>query len=327
MSKRKALLTALQSALLTALPKALLTTLLAALPTALYGQTQLVIVSGLGGDPKYGDHFATLASSLAEAAHERGGVPDSAIAWFGEASATKSRWYRGASTKPNIEQALTRLAAQPATAVAVILIGHGSGEGAQSRISLPGADLTASDFARLLDAFGERPVAFINMASASGDMLPVLAAKTRVVVTATKSAFERNESQFARYFVNAFARDGADTDKDNRVSVLEAFTYADAETKRFYEEQQLMATEHPQIADAGQLARRFFLTAAAAGGTSSDPRMVALYAERQKLEDQVAALRLRKESMSAPAYDAELERLLVALAEKSAEIRRLEGGQ
>ena len=30
-------------------------------------------------------------------------------------------------------------------------------------------------------------------------------------MTATKSAFERNESQFARFFVGALARDGADT--------------------------------------------------------------------------------------------------------------------
>ena len=306
---------------------ALHTALLTALPIAsAAAQTQLVIVSGLGGDPKYTAEFAAHASGLAQAAHERGGLPDSTITWLGEAAATRSRWYRGASTRVNIEQALERLAGRPASEqVIIVLVGHGSGDGPQTRISLPGADLTAADFARLLARLGDRRVAFINMTSASGDMLPVLAAPGRVVMTATKSAFERNESQFARYFVEAFAKDGADTDKDNRVSLFEAFTYADAETKRFYEDQQRIATEHPQLADEGQLSRRFFLTAGATGATSNDPRVAALYAERAKLEEQVNALRGRKDSMTPDAYDAELERLLVALAEKSAEIRRLEG--
>lgn len=291
-------------------------------------QTHLLIASGLGGDPKYGAEFAQLATSLAKAASERGGLPDSAITWFGEASAEKSKWYRGTSTKENIERALERFAARPATEqVIVVLIGHGSGDGAQTRISLPGPDLTAADFSKLLARLGDRRLAFINMTSASGDMLGVLAAPGRVVVTATKSAFERNESQFGRYFVDAFAKDGADTDKDNRVSLLEAFTYAEAETKRFYENESRIATEHPQIADTSRLARSFFLTAGVSGATSTDPRIIALYAERTKLEEQVVALRARKDQMSADAYDRELERLLVALAEKSEQIRRLEGGK
>jgi len=40
----------------------------------------------------------------------------------------------------------------------------------------------------------------------------------------------------------------------------------------------------------------------------------------------VAALRGRKESMSPAAYDAELERLLVLVAQKTLAIRALSGG-
>ena len=58
--------------------------------------------------------------------------------------------------------------------------------------------------------------------------------------------------------MDAFAKDGADTDKDGRVSLLEAYTYAQAEVKRFYEVDGRLATEHSQIADNDQLARRFF---------------------------------------------------------------------
>ena len=103
-----------------------------------------------------------------------------------------------------------------------MLIGHGSGEGEDTKISIPGPDLSAHDFSVLLGKFATQRVAFVNLTSASGDMLPILSAQNRVVITATKSSFERNESKFAQFFVDALTKDGADTDKDGRVSLLEA---------------------------------------------------------------------------------------------------------
>ena len=301
-------------------------------------QTQLVIVSGLGGQPQYTKSFAQLSTTLAQAAHERWGVPASAIAWLGDTAAPRSSWYKAPSLKANIEQTLSGLAQRPGTEpVILVVIGHGAGEGEDSRVSLPGPDMTTRDFARILSRFGGRPVAFINLTSGSGDMLPLLAAPGRIVVTATKSAFERNESQFARYFVDALTRDGADADKDARVSLLEAFTYAERETKRFYEAESRLATEHAQIADEGQLARRFYIgggrgaadVTVASGAprtTSSDPRIMALYAQRQTLDDELQALKRRKRSMTTDAYERELDRVVLALALKGREIRQAERG-
>lgn len=309
-------------------------------------QSRLVIVSGLGGQPKYTQAFGALSTALAQAAHERAGLAESAIVWLGDTAAPRSRWYRGASTKENVETTLARLAeADSGEQVIVVIIGHGSGEGIETRVSLPGPDMTARDFARTVSRFGKRPVAFINLTSASGDMLPLLAAPGRVVMTATKSAFERNESHFGRFFVDALSRDGADTDKDGRVSLLEAFHFAEAETKRFYETDGKLATEHPQIADESQLARRFFLAGGGGRGpggagradgsagargrlatTSSDPRLASLYGERQRLDEQIQALKNRKTGMTVVAYEQELERLLLALALKAREIRQMERG-
>jgi len=309
----------------------LLVSVLTCVATGAVAQTQLVIVSGLGGAPKYSAEFAVLSHTLAQAARDRAAIPDSAIMWFSEKSAVNSPWYRGISRRENVERAFATLAERPDSnaQLVVVLIGHGSGEGAETRISLPGADLTAADFARMLSRFGQRPVAFINLTSASGDMAQILAAPSRVVMTATKSAFERNESQFARFFVDAFARDGADADKDGRVSLLEAFRFAEAETKRFYENEGRLATEHAQLADEGQLARRFYLAAGGPGGGgagASDARFSALYADRFALDEQIQALKKRKAGMNADAYERELERLLISLALKTREIRKLERG-
>ncbi|MCC6244277.1 MAG: hypothetical protein IT353_15645, partial [Gemmatimonadaceae bacterium] len=51
----------------------------------------------------------------------------------------------------------------------------------------------------------------------------------------------------------------------------------------------------------------------------------ALIAERQALESKVADLRAKKSTMEAAAYDKELERLLLEIAEKSAAIRAAGG--
>jgi hypothetical protein len=304
-------------------------TLLTLVALPLHAQTQLVIVSGLGGDPKYTAQFGELSNALAQAARDRARLSDSSIVWLGDTAApvaAKSRWFRGASTRVNVDQLIARLAARPASEqVVLVLIGHGSGEGPETRISLPGPDITAADFARMLARLGNRRVAFLNLTSASGDMLPVVVGPNRVVMTATKSAFQRNESQFARFFVDAFAKDGADTDKDARVSLLEAFKYAEVETKRYYETDGKLSTETAQIADESRLANRFFLTAGAASAAATG-RLAALYQERSVLDDQIQALRGKKSSMTSDAYDNELEAILLQLARKSREIRQLERG-
>lgn len=309
----------------------------------LSAQTHLVIVSGLGGEKKYSDSFNSISSALADAAIRKFGIPDSDVVWLGEDSVSKAPHFKGQSTKANVERVIGQIAlrAGPGDQVAIVLIGHGSGDGDDSKISIPGPDLTTRDFAQLLGKFPTQKVAFVNLTSASGDMLPLLAAQNRVIITATKSSFERNESIFARYFVDALTKDGADTDKDGRVSLLEAFRYASVETKRVYDTDTRLQTEHAQLEDMGAkagtdapdgrtgegvLARRFFLDGSfATRAGANDPQLAALYKDKFSIEDEVDQLRAKKTTMSADAYDDALEALLVQLARKAKTIREIEG--
>ena len=312
------------------------------LPAGLGAQTQVLVISGLGGDPQYKRAFTDQASRMAGALRDRAKLPVQDVVWLGEDSANASPNYGGISTKVNVERVLRTFLsrARPGGQLVLLLIGHGAGEGTESRISIPGPDITAAEFAKLLAPFASQRVAFVDLTSASGDMVEVLSAPNRVVITATKTALERNESQFSRFFVEAFTKDGADTDKDGRVSLLEAFRYAAAETKRFYDTATKMMTEHAQLDDNGDkvgtaeptgksgdgvLARRFFLDAGAASLAGNDPRLGPLYAERFAIEERLDALRAGKASMGAEAYDDELEKVLVALARKAREIRLIEG--
>jgi hypothetical protein len=246
-----------------------------------------------------------------------------------------------------VEQALERMTGRVRAGdqLFVLLIGHGSATGGESRFNVPGPDITAADFARLLQRFGDQMVVFVNASSASGDFVKALSGPRRVVVTATKSPMERNESVFARHFVDAFAGDGADVDKDGRISVLEAFEYARREVARSYEEENRLQTEHALLDDNGDgvgtgapdgkapdgktpdggVARAIYLSAGRAVANASDPRIAALLKEKDALEARIAALRARKASMDSTAYERELEQLLVELATKNQAIRALEG--
>lgn len=310
-------------------------------------QTHLVIVGGLSGDQEHADAFHRWATVLIDAAKDRYGVPDGNIVYLAEKPDRDPARIRGRSTREHVEQAFAELAARarPDDKVLVVLIGHGSSDGRQTRFNLPGPDLTAADFARLVDRLPAKHVAFANTASASAGFVAALAAPGRAVVSATRSDAERYDTLFGGFFASAFAADEADVDKNGRISVLEAFNYARGQVATAYEREGLLQTEHAVLDDNGdgkpsaepsaqaadgQVAAAFHLDAAGRGRAAeaalpADPALRALYLERQALEERIEALKLLKAGMDPARYAQELETLLVELATKTRAIRQIEG--
>ncbi len=286
-------------------------------------RTHVLIVSGLSGDVTFKKSFDQIASAVKHAARDTWAVSDSSLIVLTEDS-LPSALSNGRSTKDNVSKAFLTLSqrVKAGDVLLVLLLGHGSGEGAGSKVNLPGPDPTAADYAAWLSGFAAQSVVFVNAATGSGDFLPILAGPGRIIVTATRSAVEKNESIFAGVFARALSTDEADADKDGRVSVLEAFRFTTREVAKVYDGSGRLQTEHAQLSDSTRA------TVVSFGKTvvSADPRVATLVAERQALESEVAVLRTRKASMEAAAYDAELERLLLAIAEKSAAIK-LAGGK
>jgi len=302
-------------------------------------QTHVIIVTGASGEPQYAASFHTAGSSLVDALVAKHGLTPEDVIYLAEDPARDKTRIDGKSSKQELTQAIARVAARARAGdrVLLILIGHGSHAGRDSRFNLPGPDLTAAELGVMLEPLRAMQVAVVNTASASGDFVSVLSARNRVVVTATKSSYERNETLFPKYFVAAFATAGADTDKDQRVSLLEAFTYAKREVARAYETDSRLPTEHAMLDDDGDrrgsaepdaragdgvVARRFIVGArtgnAVAVGNGADR---ALVMRKEQLEAQVDSLRRRKETMTAEAYERELERLLVDLARVNQTLR------
>lgn len=282
-------------------------------------RVHVLIITGLAGEPQYRARFLDAAATLADSARSRWAVADSSLIVLGEDPAQDPRHIKAKATKEEVARAFVTLSNRvaPGDIVLVFLNGHGAGEGPQSRVNLPGPDPTAADFAAWISGFTRQTVVFVNAASGSGDFVPVLAGRGRLIVAATKTAIERNETVFAKPFIKALTTGEADADKDGRVSVYEAFDYAKKEVAKLYEVDNKLLTEHAVLSDTA-MAR----TVAFGGKSgSSDPRVIALVAERQELESQVAALRARKSTTDSTTYERELERLLLLIAEKTQAIR------
>jgi hypothetical protein len=324
----------------TLLPIVALLTLMAAAPA--YAQTShLVVIVGLAGEPEHGEAFARWATTLVDAAGRLGVAADKVI-YLAENTAADPERITGRSTKEGVTKAFEKLSASAGAddVVFVVLIGHGTFDGKVAKFNLPGPDMTPADFAPLLERVKSRHVAFINTASASGPFMEALAGNGRTIVTATRSGSERFATLFGGYFVDALAGTDADADRNRRVSVLEAFTWAKREVANAYEREGIMRTENALLNDSGgegspdpepdgkqgKTAAVLSLgTESASDPLPTDPKLRALYEERRDLERRVEALKLMKGAMPADRYATELEKLLTDLALKTRQIREIEG--
>jgi hypothetical protein len=285
-------------------------------------QTHLLVITGVPGDEEHAQQFAKWAEAFIDAAKKKDSVPDANITYLSDRRAARE----------SVEKAVADIAARakPNDGVVVLLIGHGSFNGSTAAFNLPGPDLNADEWAKLLGKLSAQRVAFINTASSSGAFLQPMTAPGRVVVTATKTGGERNETQFPEFFVAAFNDPTADRDRNGHVSIAEAFEYTKTKVTQAFQQKGLLLTEHATMDDSGEghLASTMFLGIGRAEGAlavdTSDPAMKQLVDEKDAIDQQIAALKLRKSGMDEAQYDAQMEKLLTDLALKTKAIRDLQ---
>jgi hypothetical protein len=292
----------------------------------LHAATFYVTVAGLGGEPDYEQRFASQAQEIDKLLHASGS--DSKVTTL----------YGPQATKANVQSALTQVArdAKQNDAFVLMLIGHGSFDGYDYKINLPGPDITGVELGALLDRIPCTRQLVVNMTSASGGSRASLEKANRVVITATKSGNEKNATVFARFWVEALRDPSADTDKNETVSALEAFIYAETKTAQFYETQKRLATEHPILEDTGQgdgerkpspengeglkAAQFALLRIGTAQVAASTPEKKVLLDKRDQLEEQIDKLKYEKAAMPADDYKKQLQDLLIQLAKTQAEL-------
>ncbi|HTV79524.1 MAG TPA: hypothetical protein VMF03_14815 [Steroidobacteraceae bacterium] len=285
-----------------------------------------VNVAGLGGEADYEQRFEALAADLDRIARQTG--PGAHVTTLSGAQATRG----------HLQQVLRDIAdqAHPDDVLVITLVGHGSFDGTQYKFNLPGPDLSAEQLASWCERIPASRQLIVNTTSASGGSVKALQRHDRVVVAATKTGTEKNATVFARYWVEALQDPGADTDKNQVITALEAFSYAARKTAAFYETEKRLATEHAVFeeggrsepvrtasadGDAGRMLASFALVRL--GGTattSSDPAKLALLKQKEQLEQKIDLLKYQRAAMSPEDYRSQLTQALVALAKVQQEL-------
>jgi uncharacterized caspase-like protein len=279
--------------------------------TPAFSATYILTVAGLGGEPDYDQRF-TLWANDTDKILRGGGQTDRVVETLKGADATKAK----------MEASLNKIASQAKQQDAFILmmIGHGTFDGQEYKFNLPGPDISGTELAGLLNKIPAGRQLIVDMTSCSGGISAMLKKDNRTVITATKSGTEKNATVFARYWVDALRDNAADTDKNETISALEAFQYADRKTSQFYSEQKRLATEHPQIDDQQRAASFALLKFGQAASVANDPAKKDLLTKRDDVENKIDALKYNKSLMSPEDYRKQLTQLMVDLAKVQAEI-------
>jgi hypothetical protein len=291
-----------------------------------------LIVSGANGEASYAEQYAQWRQLTVTALLEKAGFDDSHIVTLFDGG-DESRVSSAAGLRRSVEAIRAKMGADDL--LFVLLIGHGSFDGTEAKFNLVGPDLSSADWAALLKPLPGQ-LLLVNTTAASFPFLQHLAGRRRVVITATDSVAQRFDTMFPEFFVKALTDEAADLDKNGRVSAWEAFAAASAGVRRYYTQRGQLATEHAVLDDNGDgigreaggdgtdgsLASRLYLDPDVPGGAPTDEELLRLLQRQAMLQQDADELKQRRQLMTPDEYQQEFERLMLALASVSRDIRR-----
>jgi hypothetical protein len=295
--------------------------LLAAATLSLRADSYFLTVAGLGGEDQYEQRFSGWTSDLNKLLKAE---PGAKVDSLGGKDATRA----------NIEAKLRALATQTKAddSLVLVLIGHGTYDDLDYKFN---PDLSATELAGLLDKVPAKQV-IVNATSSSGGSLSTLQKAKRVVITATKAGGEKNATVFMRFFIESLRDPNADTDKNQSISVLEAFRYAEEKTAKYFETQKRLATEHALIEDLGKgegvkapsaengegliAGRQVLLHLGSVASIVNDPAKQKLLKQKDDLETQIDELKYRKAAVPQREYQQQMRQMLLELAKVQEEL-------
>ncbi len=307
------------------------------LPAFAHAELYITIVQGLGGMPEYQQEFDTVREKIAAASVTL--TNEERVFTFTGESATREALLAHFASLKDLMSDEDR--------AALYLIGHGSFDGEEYKYNIPGPDLTSADFKGVLEALPGQNHVVITTGSTSGALVEGItgvpaprddappreaeaadaaeAPSKYLLVAATRNGNERNATHFGRFFAEALVSSEADINKNDTISVQEAYDYAEREVAAFFEEEQRLATEHAQLRGSG--AAQFSLSRLnTLEYETDDPELSELLQQRQDIDAKIEELQLRRgEYASNRDYLQALQALVLQSAEITERIDRARG--
>jgi hypothetical protein len=308
-------------------------TMLAANPAAGFAQQRYaLIVSGATGGDEYAAQYAAWTDTFRRTLTEHLGLDPARVTVLSESDAPEA-----AATAANVRKAIAAIRQRMTRQdlLVVLLIGHGTFDGVDAKFNLVGPDLESAEWKGLLDPLPGRLVV-VNSTAGSFPFIERLSGPRRIVITATDSVAQRFDTVFPAYFVSAFDDESADLDKNQRVSIWEAFVSAAAGVRRHYQQRGQLSTERALLDDDGDgvgksaaergtdgaQASRTYHDEELPGAAPTDEELLKLLQQQSLLAAELEELRIRRAFLSADEYAREFERIITEFARVSIEIRR-----
>lgn len=291
-----------------------------------------IIISGASGGEKYAEQMATWRNDLRTAFVNRYLFKPEFVKVLVDEAATSGE--KGSAENVRKLFAEIKKSGSREDFVLVVLLGHGTYDGDVAKFNLIGPDMTAKDWTGILSGVQGR-LTIVNTTEASFPFLESLTTKGRVVITATDSPAQKYATVFPEYFVKAVKEASTDLDKNGRTSIYEVFAAASAAVKQHYEQRGQLTTERALLDDNGDGKGREATAEGSDGGIariayldtevvaeSTNPELAALIRRRRDLEARAEEHKELKGVMPETEWQAQFEKLMLELAQVSAEIRK-----
>lgn len=291
-----------------------------------------LIVCGAAGGPNYAAQYDRWGAELSKTLKENLKFDPALVTLLSDTKTADT-----VASAENVRRAIASVSARMTRddIFLVLLIGHGTFDGTDAKFNLVGPDLESAEWSALFKTLPGQ-VVIVNTSSASFPFLERLSASRRIVVTATDSPAQRYDTVFPEYFIRALTDPSADLDKNERVSIWEAFAAASASVRRHYQQRGQLSTERALLddngdgvgnevttpGDDGSLAARTYLDETLPGARPTDEVLLKLLQRKSTLEAELDDLKIRRQFLTPAEYRKEFERLMIDLAQVSHDIRQ-----
>ena len=223
------------------------------------GTKHAILLCGLSGDAAHHKLYSETVTKLHEGLSKRLGFADVQVLFGDEPQAADADVIKsaGRATRVELEKSVTALVAklQADDALWVIVVGHSHYDGKHSWLNLPGPDIQQTEFAKLFADLKAREQVFCLTTPASGDYINPLSAKGRIVISATETDWETNETEFPHELARVLSAPPEakefDIDQDGTITLFDLYVTVARNLAQSYLERELLATEHPLLDDNG----------------------------------------------------------------------------
>ncbi len=221
------------------------------------------------------------------------------------------------ATRAKVEAALSQIAGQAKAqdAFVLMMIGHGTFDGAEYKFNLPGPDISGAGTGGADEPHSRGRQLVVDMTSASGGAVRALEERQphRDYRDQIRHGKERHRLRAVSGWKRCAIRRRMST-RTKSISALEAFQYAREEDRRV-----LFRTEAP--GDGASAGGRSAAASAfplfevrSASAVVTDPAKRELIAKKEEIENKIDALKYQKSLMAPDDYKKQLTALLIELA-------------